>query len=42
MSTRIKQGPVESQTAMPPDVPLAPPEVTATGAAPITETKENI
>jgi MFS transporter, DHA1 family, tetracycline resistance protein len=42
MSTRIKQGPVESQTAMPPDMPLAPPEVTATGAAPISEAKENI
>jgi DHA1 family tetracycline resistance protein-like MFS transporter len=42
MSTRIKQGPVESQTAMPPSVPLAPPEITATGAAPISEAKENI
>jgi DHA1 family tetracycline resistance protein-like MFS transporter len=42
MSTRIKQGPVESQTAMPQNAPLAPPEVTATGAAPFSEGKENI
>jgi DHA1 family tetracycline resistance protein-like MFS transporter len=42
MSTRIKQTPFQSQAATPPDVPLAPPEVTATGAAPITEAKENI
>jgi hypothetical protein len=42
MSTRIKQGPAESETAMPQSVPLAPPEVTATGAAPISEAKENI
>ena len=42
MSTRIKQGAVESQPAMPPAAPLAPPEVTATGAAPIAEAEENI
>ena len=27
---------------MPPSVPLVPPEITATGAAPITEAEENI
>lgn len=42
MATRIKQTPLQSQAAMPPSVPLAPPEVTATGAAPITEAEENI
>jgi MFS transporter, DHA1 family, tetracycline resistance protein len=42
MSTRIKQTPLRSQAATPPNVPLAPPEVTATGAAPITEAEENI
>ena len=42
MSTRIKQGRVESEAAMPQNVPLAPPEVTATGAAPFGEAKENI
>src|SRR5216110_2235989 len=42
MSTRIKQGPVESQTAKPQNAPFAPPEVTATGAAPFSEAKENI
>ena len=42
MSTRIKQTPFQSQAATPPNVPLAPPEVTATGAAPITEAEENI
>src|SRR5439155_7886725 len=42
MSTRIKQEPVESEMAMPQNVPLTPPEVTATGAAPINEAKENI
>jgi MFS transporter, DHA1 family, tetracycline resistance protein len=42
MATRIKQTPLQPQAAMRPDVPLAPPEVTATGAAPITEAKENI
>src|SRR5216110_1423274 len=42
MSTRIKQGRVESETAMPQNIPLAPPEVTATGAAPFGEAKENI
>jgi hypothetical protein len=42
MSTRIKQGPVESQTAMAQNAPLAPPEVTATGASPFSEGKENI
>jgi DHA1 family tetracycline resistance protein-like MFS transporter len=42
MSTRIKQTPLGSQAATPPSVPLAPPEVTATGAAPITEAEENI
>jgi DHA1 family tetracycline resistance protein-like MFS transporter len=42
MSTRIRQTPVQSQAAMPPSVPLVPPEITATGAAPITEAEENI
>src|SRR5437588_5010461 len=42
MSTRIKQEPVESEMGMPQNVPLTPPEVTATGAAPINEAKENI
>ena len=42
MSTRIKQTPLESQAATLPSVPLAPPEVTATGAAPIIEVEENI
>jgi DHA1 family tetracycline resistance protein-like MFS transporter len=42
MSTRIKYKAVESQAAMPPNVALVPPEVTATGAAPITEAEENI
>ena len=42
MSTRIKQAGPGSETATPPSVPLAPPEVTATGAAPITEAEENI
>jgi DHA1 family tetracycline resistance protein-like MFS transporter len=42
MSTRIQQTPLQSQAAMPPSVPLVPPEITATGAAPITEVKENI
>src|SRR6266480_1909228 len=42
MSTRIKQGRVESEAAMPQNVPLVPPEVTATGAAPFGEAKENI
>src|SRR6184192_1141125 len=42
MSTRIKRGRVESETAMPQNIPLAPPEVTATGAAPFGEAKENI
>ena len=42
MSTRIQQTPLQSQAAMPPSVPLVPPEITATGAAPITEAEENI
>jgi DHA1 family tetracycline resistance protein-like MFS transporter len=42
MSTRIQQTPLQSQAAMPPGVPLVPPEITATGAAPITEVEENI
>jgi len=42
MATRIKQTPLQPQAAMPPSVPLAPPEVTATGAAPITEAEENV
>jgi DHA1 family tetracycline resistance protein-like MFS transporter len=42
MSTRIQQTPVQSQETMPPSVPLVPPEITATGAAPITEAEENI
>src|SRR5436190_14914096 len=42
MSTRIRQTPFDSQAAMPPSVPLAPPEVTATGAAPITAAEENV
>ena len=42
MSTRIKQTAPGSEAATPPSVPFAPPEVTATGAAPITETEENI
>jgi DHA1 family tetracycline resistance protein-like MFS transporter len=41
MSTRIKHKGVESQAAMPPSVPLAPPEVAATGAAPIRVEEEN-
>src|SRR6267143_160628 len=42
MSTRIKQTPLGSQAAMPPSVPLTPPEITATGAAPIAEAEENV
>ncbi len=42
MSTRIKQTPLQSQAAMPPSVPLVPPEITATGAAPIAEAEEKI
>ena len=42
MSTRIKQAAPGSEAATPPNVPFAPPEVTATGAAPITESEENI
>jgi DHA1 family tetracycline resistance protein-like MFS transporter len=42
MSTRIRQTPPQSQAVVPPSVPLVPPEVTATGAAPITEAEENI
>src|SRR5258707_2151874 len=41
MATRIKQTPLQSQAAMPPSVPLVPPEVTATGAAPITAAEAN-
>jgi len=42
MSTRIKQTPLDPQAAASPSVPLVPPEVTATGAAPITQAEENI
>ncbi len=42
MSTRIRQTPLQSQAVMPPSVPLVPPEITATGAAPIAEAEENI
>jgi hypothetical protein len=42
MSTRIKQTEPEPEPATPPNLPFAPPEVTATGAAPVTETEENI
>ncbi|HVI81059.1 MAG TPA: MFS transporter, partial [Candidatus Acidoferrum sp.] len=42
MSTRIQEKPIESQEIMPPTAPLLPPEITATGAAPITEAEENI
>src|SRR6266705_3195625 len=42
MSTRIKQTPFQPQAAMPPSVPLVPPEITATGAAPIAEAEENV
>jgi DHA1 family tetracycline resistance protein-like MFS transporter len=42
MSTRIQVQPIESQQIMPPTAPLLPPEITATGAAPITEAEENI
>jgi MFS transporter, DHA1 family, tetracycline resistance protein len=42
MSTRIKQTSLQPQAAMPPSAPLVPPEVTATGAAPITEAEENV
>ena len=42
MSTRIQQTPLLSQEAMPPSVPTIPPEITATGAAPITDAEENI
>jgi hypothetical protein len=42
MSTRIKQPVRGSEAATAPAVPLAPPEVTATGAAPITNAEENI
>jgi len=42
MATRIKQTPLQPQAAMPPSVPLVPPELTATGAAPIAEAEENI
>jgi hypothetical protein len=42
MSTRIQQTPVQSQEAMPSSVPLVPPEITATGAAPLSEAEENI
>ena len=42
MSTRIKQTPLEPHATILPSVPLTPPEVTATGAAPIAEAEENI
>jgi DHA1 family tetracycline resistance protein-like MFS transporter len=42
MSTRIQETPVQSQESMPPTPPLVPPEITATGAAPIIEAEENI
>jgi DHA1 family tetracycline resistance protein-like MFS transporter len=42
MSTRIQEKPVESQDIMSPTAPLLPPEITATGAAPISEVEENI
>jgi DHA1 family tetracycline resistance protein-like MFS transporter len=42
MSTRIKQAPLGSQTSTPLSAPLVPPEVAATGAAPISETEENV
>jgi len=42
MSTRIRQTPLQSQAAILPSVPLVPPEVTATGAAPVTEAEENV
>ena len=42
MSTRIKQTPLQSEATMPPSVPSVPPEIAATGAAPITEAEENI
>jgi DHA1 family tetracycline resistance protein-like MFS transporter len=42
MSTRIKQTAPGLEAVTPPGVPLAPPEVTATGAAPINELEENI
>src|SRR5436309_10029642 len=42
MSTRIKQTPLEPHATIVPSVPLTPPEVTATGAAPIAEAEENI
>jgi Arabinose efflux permease len=41
MSTRIRQTPVQSQDHAA-GMPLVPPEITATGAAPITEAEENI
>src|SRR5256885_8258655 len=42
MSTRIRQTPLDPQAATPPSVPLAPPEITATGGMPIAEAEENI
>jgi hypothetical protein len=42
MSTRIKQTPLQPQAAILPSVPLVPPEITATGAAPIAEAEENV
>src|SRR5256886_15782405 len=42
ISIRIKQGRVESEAAMPQNVPLAPPEVTATGDAQFGEETETI
>src|SRR5438045_3863557 len=42
MSTRIKQTPLDPQAATPPTVPLAPPEITATGGMPISEAEENV
>ena len=42
MATRVRQGAPGSEVALPPSVSLVPPEVTATGAAPITQAEEKI